>query len=208
MASEKEEEEQEQEEEEEEEKEEEEEEEETEEEEEGVDPRTELVARLLEYQRFKEVAEQLGDRSLLGRDVYAARHLEPEPTPEGEREIAVDLVRLVEAFRQVLSRAEAAGHHHEVEAESITVRERMIALMELLGDRPQLEFQQVFEIGGVEPSRAMLVTTFLALLELVRISAVRVYQGVDRDGVPEGPIRLRRSDEEGGSWGERVAEIM
>lgn len=175
------------------------------EEDEGIDPRAELVARLLEYQRFKEAAGDLGEMSLLDRDVYAARHPDLEATPESERELAVDLVRLVEAFRQVLTRAELEGHTHEVEAETVTVRERMIAIMDRLAEAPQIEFELIF---AERPSRAVLVTTFLALLELVRLSAVRVYQGMDDDSVPEGPIHLRRADGIDDDWHQRVANIM
>src|SRR5262245_45611952 len=71
---------------------------------EGADPRAELVARLLEYQRFKEVAEQLGDRTLEGRDVFAAQVEGAEERPDDERPLAVSLVALLEAFRRVLAK--------------------------------------------------------------------------------------------------------
>lgn len=179
-------------------------------EDEGLDPRAELVARLLDYQRFKEAAEELGERRLLNRDIYAAQPPEMESTPEGEREIAVDLIRLVEAFREVLKSAKPESHAHEVEAETVTVRDCMALIMDVLGEVAQVEFEQVFLRGpsGVAPSRSMLVTTFLALLELVRLSAVRIYQGVDEASVPEGPIHLRRGEEGDVAWNQRVAEIM
>ena len=75
-----------------------------EEEGEGPDPRAELAARLLEYQRYKEAAGELGERRLLGRDVFPAWGLRPEPPPEGEREIEVGLFELLEAFRRALVR--------------------------------------------------------------------------------------------------------
>ena len=179
-----------------------------EDEDEGLDPRAELVARLLEYQRFKEAAEGLGERWRLGRDVFAPRLSEPEATPEAEREIEVGLVALLEAFRGVLRRARPPAAHHEVEVESFTVAERMRAVMQLLRERDALDFECLFELeGGTAPSRPMLVTTFLALLELVRLAALRVYQGLDEEGVPQGPIRLRRVDE-ASDWNARIAEIM
>jgi segregation and condensation protein A len=67
----------------------------TDEEGEEVDPRAELVARLLEYQRFKEAAEELGDRHLLGRDVFGANAPGLESAAESEREIEVGLFELV-----------------------------------------------------------------------------------------------------------------
>lgn len=177
---------------------------------EELDPRAELVARLLEYQRFKEAAEALGERPLLGREVYEARTPAPESTPEGEREVEVGLLELLAAFRRVLASARGSAAVHEVEGESVTVRECMLALMEHLGDAESLTFEEVFDgPGRSAPSRAVLVATFLALLELVRLAALRVYQGVDADGVPRGPIRLRRGPEASGvEWTGRIAEIM
>jgi segregation and condensation protein A len=153
----------------------------TQDEDEGIDPRAELVARLLEYQRFKEAAEALGGRRLLDRDVFQARGLEPPPLPEAEREIEVGLFELLEAFRDVLKRVRHSGAAHEVEVEHITVRERMRAVMERLARTESVEFRALFddiEAGGAHPTRALLVATFLAILELARLQALRIYQGV------------------------------
>jgi segregation and condensation protein A len=180
-----------------------------EEEGEEVDPRAELVARLLEYQRFKEAAEALAERPRLERDVFRVLGPEIEPTPDAEREIQVGLVQLLEAFRRVVRGVPRGPGVHEVEGESITVHERMRAVMERLEASPQLAFEQVLDPGGAtRPTRTMLVTTFLAILELVRLAAIRVYQGLDQEGVPEGPIRLRVAETGGVPWRERIAEIM
>ncbi len=177
------------------------------EEEEGPDPRAELVARLLEYQRFKGAAGTLDARPLLGRDVFEAQGPEPEPVPESEAPIAVGLFQLVEALRGVLARARAAGIVHEVSVETITVRERMIAVMDALGGAESIEFLELFRSAeGEPPTRALIVATFLAVLELARLAAVRIYQGGDEAGVPRGPIRLRGAG--GGEWNERISELM
>jgi segregation and condensation protein A len=177
-------------------------------EDEGLDPRAELVARLLEYQRFKQVADELGERRLLGRDVFDAVGPDPAPIPEGEREIEVGLFELVEALRRALAGARPAAAPHEVEVETLTVRERMLAVMTALEGQPLLAFEQVLDApDGRAPSRAMIVTTFLAVLELTRLAALRIYQGLDDFGVPRGPIRLR-SAADAGDWAERIAEIM
>jgi segregation and condensation protein A len=178
------------------------------EEEEGPDPRAELVARLLEYERFKEAAEQLGEFTREGRDVFKAAVPEVAPTPEAEREIEVSLLALLDAFRKVLARVPAGPGLHEVEADRVTVYARMRAIMDQVGSfEGSLAFEQLFDTpGGERPSRALVVATFLALLELVRVSALRVYQGMREDGVPAGPIRLRRSDEGADEWRRRIAE--
>jgi segregation and condensation protein A len=178
---------------------------------EEIDPRAELAARLLEYQRFKEAAGELGERRLLGRDVFEAQAPGAEPPAEGEREIEIGLFELLEAFRRALRRAGPSGAPHEVEVESITVRERMIAVMEALEPRGSLEFEHVLSGADGQPaSRSLLVATFLALLELARIEALRLYQGVGPSGAPQGPIHLRLVTEGGppGGWRERIADIM
>ncbi|HEY6100157.1 MAG TPA: segregation/condensation protein A [Anaeromyxobacter sp.] len=176
---------------------------------EGPDPRAELVARLLEYQRFKEVAAELGERRWLGRDVFEA-HVTPQtPRPEAEREIEVGLFELIEAYRRVLARAGPSAAPHEVSVETVTVRERMLVVMQALELRPSLEFTECLVASdALPPSRELFVATFLAILELSRLAALRIYQGIDVRGVPSGPIHLRRSEEAGGVWTERIAEIM
>jgi segregation and condensation protein A len=184
--------------------------------EEGVDPRADLVQRLLEYKRFKEVAEALSRRRLLGRDVFNVVGPGPASTPEGEREIEVGLFDLVAAFREVLQNASAAELKHEIETEHVTVRDRMMVVMDLLERSESVEFMQIFrsadgvgEEGG-RPTRAVLVATFLAVLELARLSALRIYQGISDRGTPEGAIRVRRAvlsgDDPG--WRDRITETM
>jgi segregation and condensation protein A len=178
---------------------------------EEIDPRAELVARLLEYQRFKEVATELGERKRLGRDVFAASGFELEAPAESEREIEVGLFDLVEAYRCVLeAKRDAESKPHEIEAEEITVRERMMEIMVVLGPRPSIDFDVLLREEQSRPyTRVLVVATFLAILELTRLSAIRIYQGLDDLGVPEGPIHLRRSIEPGDTaWIEQIAESM
>jgi segregation and condensation protein A len=176
-----------------------------EEEGEGPDPRAELAARLLEYQRYKEAAGELGERRLLGRDVFSARGLRPESPPEGEREIEVGLFELLEAFRRALKAAGPSGAAHEIVKETVTVHERMIVVMKLLELRASIDFDEVLVAEEGRPaSRAVLVATFLAVLELTRLAALRLYQSVSESGVPRGPIHLRRVESSGGAgWDDR-----
>ena len=175
-----------------------------EEEGEGADPRAELAARLLEYQRYKEAAGELGERRLLGRDVFPAWGLRPEPLPEGEREIEVGLFELLEAFRRALKASGPSGAAHEIETETITVHERMIAVMDLLELRSSIDFDEMLVAKDGRPaSRALAVATFLAILELTRLAALRLYQSMNEAGVPKGPIHLRLVESSG--WEGRVA---
>jgi segregation and condensation protein A len=177
---------------------------------EGLDPRAELVARLLEYQRFKLAAGELAERRWLGRDVFEAHVVPQERAPESEREIEVGLFELIEVYRGVLARAGPSATPHEVSVETVTVRQRMLAVMQALELRPSLEFTECLLAGdGVPQSRELFVATFLAILELSRLAALRLYQGVDTRGGPSGPIHVRRAEEpSGGAWTDGVAEVM
>ncbi len=168
---------------------------ETEDEEEEEDPRAALIARLLEYQRFKEAAQELDALPRLGRDRFAAPGQAPETVPEAERDIALSLLPLVEAFRRVLQRAEPAEHAHEVWGEPVTVREQMVAIVDALERSPSVELMEMLHaLCGEPPTRPMLVATFLALLELARLAVLRVFQSHDERGAPSGPIHLRRAE--------------
>jgi segregation and condensation protein A len=181
-----------------------------EEDEEGLDPRAELVARLLEYQRFKTAAAELGELPRLERDVFRPCVPDVEPVPDAERTLAVGLFELLTAMRRVLDQARARSATHEVEVEEVTVLERMRAVMDALEGTETLEFFDVFRgMAGEVTSRASLVATFLAILELTRLGALRIYQGVGPSGAPEGPIRLRKLPGElAEDWAQRISELM
>jgi segregation and condensation protein A len=163
-------------------------------EDEGGDPRAELVARLVEYERFKQAAGELERRPLLGREVFAPPGTELEPPAEGEREIEVGIVALLEALRRVLRQARAGDAIHEVVSDPVTVRERMVVVVDALERADAVEFAELFRgPDGAPATRALIVATFLAILELARMAVLRVFQSVNAVGVPEGPIRLRRA---------------
>ena len=88
---------------------------------------------------------------------------------DADREIDVGLFELIEAFRQVLEEAEEAEQVHSVETENITVKDRMVSVMEVLEHVQSIEFDAIFRTpSGIIPSRAMVVATFLAILVLGR----------------------------------------
>jgi segregation and condensation protein A len=141
------------------------------EEDEGVDPHEELVRRLLEYQRYKEAAAELEQRDLLSRDVFV-RSATPteEAGPRGFREVSV--FDLLGALKRVIDRL-PKDTVHEVALDKITVREKMTLLLETLRIHGSVLFESLF--AGVK-SRVEVVATFLAMLELVKVRAIRVFQ--------------------------------
>jgi len=142
------------------------------EEEEGVDPRAELVRRLMEYQQYKEAAAELEDRPLLDRDVFT-RSFPMEPEETEEERVEVSLFELLEAFRGVLERAKLETFH-EVSLEPITLEEKIQEVLSVLQrEKRSMAFHTLFPDLS---SRRIIVVTFLAILELVKMKAIRVFQ--------------------------------
>jgi segregation and condensation protein A len=139
--------------------------------EEEEDPRSELVQQLEEYQRFRAAAAQLADRDILDRDVFRRSPEEPESeTRELPRLRELELADLVDALREVLSRL-PEDKVHEIIGERIPIADRIPVILERLRDG-DVEFESLFE----HSSRRELIATFLALLELVKMRAVRALQ--------------------------------
>jgi segregation and condensation protein A len=145
-----------------------------------LDPRAELVRRLLEYQKYKQVAEQLGENSVLGRDVFLRGV--PAPEAEGPAPIAgMSLFRLLDAFQAVLSRVKAS-FEHEVSTERFSITDRINQLSDLLQTRRRIPFVDLFE---GQTTRSELIITFLALLEMTRLRLTLLFQDD-----PLGPIEI------------------
>ena len=156
----------------------------------GEDPRAELARRLAEYAIFKEVALDLDRRPLLGRDVFSGS---PDLSTIGEKEpvLSVSLFAMLEALRRVLAELPEDQARVQVSLERISLRERMTELMDRLQGDPSavIYFEDLLADG--ERTRRRIVVTFLAILELARIQAVRIFQNTTGAGQPFGPVLVR-----------------
>ena len=134
------------------------------------DPRAELVRRLLEYEQMKKAAQKLNELPQTGRDLLAVSVFIERTI--AERLPEVHSRDLAEAWRSLLHRARLSAHHR-VSREELSVREHMSQILRRLGQERVLEFTEMFD-----PARgvAVLVVTFLALLELARESLVDITQ--------------------------------
>src|SRR3954447_8848488 len=147
------------------------------------DPREALIRRLLEHQKFKAAAELLHERETL-RSAQWTRPDGPIAEIAGEApepEIEVDLFSLIAAFRTVVERAKQRPKVY-LPSEQIPIEERIEQLMSRLSETEALGFEDLFDDIN---TRAGLVVTFLALLEMIRLKLIRVFQS----GVI-GPIRV------------------
>ena len=154
-------------------------------EEEGEDPRAELIRRLLEYQRYKEAGGDLERRPMLDRDVFIRSIPVETEEPQEEERVEVTLFELLEVFRKVLERAKKETFH-DVTLEAITLEERIEEILSLLQrEKRSMAFHTLFP---EQASRKMIVVTFLAILELVKMKAVRVFQVAPFETIRISPL--------------------
>ena len=141
--------------------------------EEGGDPRAELVRRLLEYQKYKEVARQLAENPILDRDVFS-RRITPAAAAQVESAALAEIsvYRLIEALDRVLKALEPRVGH-EVVRDQLTLSAAMQGITARLRPGERVTFFQLFE---GQRTRGGVVVTFLALLEMVKLRLLRVHQ--------------------------------
>jgi len=138
------------------------------------DPRDALVRRLLEHQKFKAAAELLHDKETL-RSAQWARpdtRIEEIAGDEYEPEIEVDLFSLLSAFRQVLERARERPPV-ALPPEQISIETRIEQMLERLSETDACGFEDLFADNATRPE---MIVTFLALLEMIRLKLIRVFQ--------------------------------
>ena len=137
---------------------------------EAEDPRAELVRRLLEYEQIKLAAHRLNEVPQFGRDflraqVYVEQSLQPR-FPD------VSMVELQDAWREIVKRARLI-QHHVISREELSVREHMSIVLRKLQGRKFLEFEELFDASR---GMAVLVVTFIALLELAKECLLEITQ--------------------------------
>jgi len=145
------------------------------------DPRAQLVRRLQEYERYRQAAEDIDDRPRVGREVHLTV-VEFDHRPVKRAEPNVSLFELLDAFRDVLQRAEMYRHHRVI-MEALSVRERMTQILSRVNAESFLNFEALFE---PREGRMGVVVTFMALLELLKESLLVLVQNE-----PFAPIHVK-----------------
>jgi segregation and condensation protein A len=162
----------------------------------GVDPRAELVRRLLEYQKYKAAGEDLGNRDILDRTVFTRRASAERPAgaegPEGLADVSV--FKLIEALDRALAGARTVTPH-EVETDRLTISDAISRVAEVLRLRRRATFEEL--LAGPEErrhARPEVIATFLAILEMAKLKLIRIYQaGLDEAG-PGAEILVEAKD--------------
>ncbi len=135
------------------------------------DPRAELVRRLQEYERFKSAALDIDEMPREYRDyVVTSAYVDNKQSYIAPPE--VDMRDIIMAFKEVLARADLKISH-EIERETLSVRDKMTHLLDTLRDKKFFTFESLFD-----PSEGKqgIVVTFLAVLELLKSQVLDIVQ--------------------------------
>jgi segregation and condensation protein A len=146
-------------------------------EEEELDPRAELVRRLLEYKRYKEMALKMDTLQRSQARIYYRGNFDHDvkivETDEEENLLRdVTLFDLIAAFRYTVDRM-PRKHVHEINKLNVTVDEQIAFVMAFLNEKNESSF---YEIASMIADKIRIVVTFLALLELIRSKKVLIRQ--------------------------------
>ncbi len=169
------------------------------EEEEGADPREELVRRLIEYKMYKEAARELGERLLLGRDVFQRGQV-AAPLEELEEETGLmnlSIFDLMEALKGVLARA-PKERTVELTVERFKIADKINFIMEHINEAKSAVFTSLFPPDAV---RGEIIVTFLAILELAKLLLIKLHQtedGIIRVYSPEKAQEIAAGEENRG----------
>ena len=193
---------------------------------EAIDPRAELIRRLLEYQKYREVADGLGNRPVVGRNVWmrgadtedvVAENVSPDvvaplsPFPVG---------KLIEAFDRLMQRAKLKVSHNVI-IDRLSVSQKIAELTELIEREASVSFFALFSFirdgreVSAEELRHEAVVTLLAILELGKLRLIRISQALISDEASGedgeagerlgGDIMIERATDDLGS---RVSETV
>ena len=169
-------------------------------EDEEEDPRMEITRPLLEYMRLKEMAEELSGREILDRDVFT-RQIPPDFQDQiGDEgpQLDVNLFQLMDAFRRIVDQR-LPGVQLRIQLEEWSVKEKMELIMDCLKQKGAIFFNEIF---SENKTISEFIATFLALLELVHIGLVKLFQPA-----PEMDIQLTPSFDENGGNGDGEVNV-
>jgi segregation and condensation protein A len=138
-------------------------------EEEEDDPRRDLVARLLEHQKFKAAAQMLWSRATVEQGVFARAPIE---TDKANPEVAVGVFDLLRVFQEIVARKKQEALM-EIERDEVTMTQMLERLRNMIFSAGELNLRQFFERAE---SRRELVLAFLSVLELVRMTEIKLVQ--------------------------------
>ena len=138
------------------------------------DPRANLIKRLMEYQKYKNLSEQLDEIPRLNRDTFIVSKIFANIEKQDTMPM-IDLEELEIAFQEVLKRAEIFASH-DIQSEVLSVRERMSSILDIINKNGTIKFIDCFTY---QEGRMGAIVTFLAILELAKESLIDIVQNQD-----------------------------
>ncbi len=152
------------------------------EEDEEVDPREELVNRLLEYQAYKEITNVLKEKEELRKEIYTKSPENIKNYVEENSKLSSDITLddLVEAFKKYLERKkESKPLKTKVTTNEISVSSRRLEIKSILKEKPRVSFFELFPVFNKE----YIVATFLAILEMAKNKELEITQERNFDDI-------------------------
>lgn len=138
----------------------------------------ELVQQLLEYRKYQLAAEKLGELRAITSGMYTRESVRKAPAEDSSEWLDVNLVDLIRAYADVLSRAELAEQNEpemEVSMDEFSVEDKVTLILEMLNQAVSFAFDDLFQLLPVK-KKGDIIATFLAILELVRQGAIILQQ--------------------------------
>ncbi|MDI6803065.1 MAG: segregation/condensation protein A [Bacteroidota bacterium] len=148
------------------------------------DPRAELIRRLLEYKRYKEITEKFSDLEIEQRKLYFRKtfhqdekKIPPEDQEEGLKDIT--MYKLISAFKRAMERA-PRRIYHDVELMNVTIDEQMSYIVDFFRARDEGTF---LELVAYMTEKIRIIVTIIALLELMKaqIVAIKYVESLEDD---------------------------
>jgi len=143
--------------------------------EEEEDPRLEITRPLLEYLQMKSVADQLVERNLLGEKTFIRNPSRDDFLTNAYDEfIKIGLFELIDAFQKILDRI-PGDHRVEMTTDEISVKDKISQIIDILEPKGSITFLELF---SENPDRREVIVTFLAILEMVKLTLIRIVQNL------------------------------
>jgi segregation and condensation protein A len=172
--------------------------------EDALDPRAELIRRLLEYQKYKQAADQLGDRPVVGRNVWTRGLPQEDAVAEDVEQDAMPplaefpVIKLIEALDRILAAAKVKVSH-EVSIDRLSVAQCIQRLTDRLEAEGSFGFRTCFGFLSTPMTEAAIrheaVVTFLSILEMAKLGMLKLSQPDADVGLDEDIIISRAGDD-------------
>ncbi|GGD69562.1 segregation and condensation protein A [Paenibacillus nasutitermitis] len=142
----------------------------------GLDPHDDLIAKLVEYRKFKQIAEQLREQEFERSLLYTKEPEDLTPFMKAEPANPIEGLHvgdLIKAFQKALRKAGRRNRVSTIHRDEISVKDRIRDIMELFREHEIVRFSKLIR---EEMGRHEIVVTFLAILELMKMKQVTCFQ--------------------------------